>query len=129
VSRQKLTAGTPSGEGDNSTPIPDSIGKLEIVIREVTLDEEVDSGDSSEDESDGESEDSEDSSGECDDSEDETYEGKTGKVRSKPRPQGKSPKELHDIFPDWCEKKPRHTHTAVYAVVQSCSKCNSDLCN
>jgi hypothetical protein len=113
-----LTAGTHAGEDNYATTIPDAVGKLEIILRRVTddaLEQDFQVGDGydgTEDESDTEGEDSE---GSTDDSEDEMYEECPTSSRAKKAKL--APDDLHDIFTDWYEKKPRHTHTAAYVFI------------
>jgi hypothetical protein len=113
---------THTGEDGSVDRVPDAIGKLEIVIRKATheLDDDDDGTQSELSESD-DADDAEVTGGESDNSDlDETYRrhSSTGKAKNKPRPQRKSPiKDAHDIFAHWSEKKPRHTHTAAYAVI------------
>lgn len=61
-----------------------------------------------------------------DNSDDETYDPNRGRRKNvkkvKKRPQrmkgarNSPPKDLNDTFTDWRDKKPRHTHTAAYAI-------------
>jgi hypothetical protein len=132
---QGLTASAHTGEDDGADTVPDDVGKLEIVIRTAshTLNEHDDNDNESDSEGEDESESGseESSTGESDDDGDETYIGpsRIRKVKDGAQPLGKSPADLHDIFTDWGEKKPRQTHTAAYALISSRAKHNFDVCN
>jgi hypothetical protein len=117
------------GEDETTTVVPDHVGKLQIIIRKVTEDlSDEDEDSESEDSSDGTSEDSDESDldesatseSDGDDSGDDTYNPSSNRrrdVKARTAVKYSSGKvDTHNIFTDWCEKKPRHTHTSEHVV-------------